>query len=1403
MPTFKIALAPTTTLGNVRAVCERFKVARRRRRRVDRNVFVLLAIVVAAPIADARAQTPTITMTDLGTLGGSQSEAKAVDATGHVVGTSWTIGDTSQHAFLWTAASGMFDLGTLGGTSSVATAISGGTIVGTSWTTGDVAQHAFMWTAAAGMRDLGTLGGTSSAATAVNAGGAVVGQSAIAGDMVQHAFAWTAERGMLDLGTLGGASSAAAAVNASGTVVGTSTITGDVQHAFIWTPAGGMVDAGTLGGSSSRAADVNASGVVVGVSAIAGDVAQHGFIWTVGSMIDLGTLGGMSSAATSVNRIGTGAGVSVIADNLSQHAFIWTPASGMLDLGTLGGLSSAATGMNDVGQVVGYSDLAAGPSSPVHHAVLWQVGPVATMLTVAAASGVFGGTTSLHATLSSAAGPVSGRSVSFSLRGTGVGAAITDDSGVATLVNVPLVGLTAGTNPGSVGAFFAGSPNDLTSRAAADLIVSQAVPIVSWSNPQPIVYGTALSAAQLNATASAPGAFVYSPQAGTVLNVGPTQSLSVTFMPADTVDFSSSAATVVLSVLPATPTITLAGVVGSGNRDVEATGPDTVVSWTAPVATDAMSRPLPVNCLPRSGSLFSLGATTVACSAVDAAGKTGTATFAVTVRDTTAPTLAVPDHVTTEASSPAGAFVTYVTLATDVVSHVVPTVCVPESGGTFPTGTTSVNCTATDTAGNSTTKSFIVTVRDTTPPSLSLPSATLVEATGVTGAMVSFAVSATDSVDGAVPVQCAPASGTVFPIATTTVTCSAVDQHGNVARGSFKITVQDTTAPTITGSGDLTVEATGPDGARVSWPPPVAADAVSGSLRAPCAPASGTVFPLGATKVRCSSEDAAGNAATATFVVSVLDTTPPNVLGIPLDLALESISPDGTPASWTMPTAVDAVDGSVAVVCSPVSGSTFAPGTTLVTCAATDVHGNRATAKFNVTIQDPTPPVIAPTITGLLGTSGWYVGDVNITWSVTDLQSSITAQTGCDPVVVTTDTASATFTCQATSAGGTASKTIAIRIDRSTPTLTFKSGSPAPNDAGWNRSPVAFGFAATDVGSGVADTSAASPLVVATEGIGLRGTVTATDAAGNVATFTTPPVNIDWTPPRISAVRSPAANISGWANSPVTIWFQCADDLSGLAAAGNPAPRVVSTQGAGQSVSGTCTDLAGNSASLTVADINVDLTPPSLTVPDNLIVQQASPAGAVVAYSAPTIVDAGSGVAASSCLPASGAVFPLGSTTVTCAATDLAGNANSATFTIRVTPDGWALGAGSLDNDQQRHHVVFRVSQLRGRVEGRLEYWVDDSVSRFEATSGMTVRFSEDAMRPDRRGQLTPHAVRFSGTGTWNGQGGYTFEASAADQPGRHGDAFSLLVKDSGGNIVANVEGALDRGNIEFVHAGR
>ena len=85
--------------------------------------------------------------------------------------------------------------------------------------------------------------------------------------------------------------------------------------------------------------------------------------------------------------------------------------------------------------------------------------------------------------------------------------------------------------------------------------VAPAKPVITWAAPAPITYGTALSAAQLNATASVPGTFVYTPAAGTVLSAG-SQTLSVTFNPTDTVNYSSANAQVSLMVNRALPLLT-------------------------------------------------------------------------------------------------------------------------------------------------------------------------------------------------------------------------------------------------------------------------------------------------------------------------------------------------------------------------------------------------------------------------------------------------------------------------------------------------------------------------------------------------------------------------------------------------------------------------------------------------------------------------------------------------------------------------------------------------------------------------------------------------------------------------------------------------------------------------------
>jgi len=100
------------------------------------------------------------------------------------------------------------------------------------------------------------------------------------------------------------------------------------------------------------------------------------------------------------------------------------------------------------------------------------------------------------------------------------------------------------------------TPNDttdyVTTSSTVTLLVNQATPTITWPTPTAVNYGTALSSAQLNATASVPGTFVYSPVLGTVLPVG-SDKLSVTFTPNDTTDYTAATASVTLVVNPFNP----------------------------------------------------------------------------------------------------------------------------------------------------------------------------------------------------------------------------------------------------------------------------------------------------------------------------------------------------------------------------------------------------------------------------------------------------------------------------------------------------------------------------------------------------------------------------------------------------------------------------------------------------------------------------------------------------------------------------------------------------------------------------------------------------------------------------------------------------------------------------------
>jgi len=243
-------------------------------------------------------------------------------------------------------------------------------------------------------------------------------------------------------------------------------------------------------------------------------------------------------------------------------------------------------------------------------------------------------------------------------------------------------------------------------------------------------------------------------------------------------------------------------------------------------------------------------------------------------------------------------------------------------------------------------------------PLLSLPEDQQLQATGPEGAAYSFPVTAEDS-EGPLPASCSPVSGSGFPFGTTRVTCSTSTAAGT-ATASFYVTVVDTTPPVITVPADMVAEATGPAGAPITYSV-TASDTVDGKITPGCSRASGANFPIGSTTVECTAVDSHGNAAHATFAVTVRDTTPPVLASLPPNITTEAASVAGAVVTYTAPTAHDLVDGAVPVACTPSSGATFSVGITTVTCIASDVHGNESRGAFTVTVtRVPAIAKVAP-----------------------------------------------------------------------------------------------------------------------------------------------------------------------------------------------------------------------------------------------------------------------------------------------------------------------------------------------------------------------------------------------------------------------------------------------------------
>ncbi len=621
-----------------------------------------------------------------------------------------------------------------------------------------------------------------------------------------------------------------------------------------------------------------------------------------------------------------------------------------------------------------------------------------------------------------------------------------------------------------------------------NLVVNKATPAVTWSNPAAIVYGTALSSVQLNASSSVAGTFAYSPAAGTVLNVG-TNILSAVFTPNDSINYGTSTNTVNLAVKDAAaPVITLLGA-----NPLEVNRGATFTDPGAKVTDDVDAE----KTISGTGTVNTavVGSYTLTYNASDAAGNAAVAvTRTVMVKDVSAPVITLLGANPLEVNRGA----TFTDPGAKVTDDVDAEKTISGTGtvNTTVVGSYTLTYNATDAAGNAAAQvTRTVVVKDVVAPVITLLGANPLEVNrGATftdpGAKVTDDVDAEKTISGTGTVNTAV-------VGSYTLTYNANDAAGNSAAAVTRtVVVKDVGVPVITllGANPLEVNR----GATFTDPGAKVTDDVDAEKTIS---GTGTVNTavVGSYTLTYNANDAAGNSAAAvTRTVVVKD------VGVPV-ITLLGANPleVNRGATFTDPGAkvTDDVDAEKTISGTGTVNAAVVGSYTL-TYNASDAAGNAAApVTRTVVVKDVAAPVIT-----LLGANPL---EVNRGATFTDPGAKVTDDVDAEKMISGTGTVntavvgSYTLTYNATDAAGNAARpetrTVVVK-DVGIPVITLLGDNPLEVIQG-NALQDPGALVTDDVdpeksifGSGAVDTS-----VVGTYTL----TYSATDAGGNAAAVVT------------------------------------------------------------------------------------------------------------------------------------------------------------------------------------------------------------------------------------------------------------------------------------------------------------
>ena len=469
-----------------------------------------------------------------------------------------------------------------------------------------------------------------------------------------------------------------------------------------------------------------------------------------------------------------------------------------------------------------------------------------------------------------------------------------------------------------------------------------------------------------------------------------------------------------------------------------------------PATPAPLPGPFSVETDPITFTGLTAGSHTFSVVATDTAGNTdptpATRTWTV---DTIAPTFTLPGPITAEATSAAGAVVNYSASASDVGgSGVATSNFTPASGSTFALGTTTVNASATDNAGNTATGTFTVTVVDTTAPVVASHANVTAEATSAAGAAVTYADgSATDAVTASPTITYSKDSGSVFPVGVTTVTITAADAAGNVGTSTFTVTVTGVPGVLSFANGTPSFNPVNSSGLPYLLAVQInRAGAGNGTVSVNVVPSQPATVPIGFAKYVYGTDyefvSGTASGSTVTFADGVTSATVEVRLKTPaltkkgqFKLTLGTPTGGATSAGTTVAlVTINAKDtAKPTVVITTPATTVAAPGTFNLTGTVKD-DGATDLSLFTVTLNGAT---VTPT-------RGAYVANTAVGFSANGLQ----AENGTNTLVVTardaqgnTTVLTKTFTC----AGGSLSPALAGTYTG----LLVPTGTPDNNTSGF------------------------------------------------------------------------------------------------------------------------------------------------------------------------------------------------------------------------------------------------------------------------------------------------------------------------------------------------------------------